>query len=249
MIFYKYYANGNDFVIFNAEKKEDLSKLAILLCNRYSGIGSDGLIAILKHEKYDFEWQFYNKDGSMGEMCGNGARAAAHFFHHFNKGKNKLSFLTDAGVIRANVEKDMVEISLGEVKDIKESFEFKGKIWQGCNTGVPHLVCFVDDINEFNKEDARFLRQKYNANVNYVQIINKDFIKVRTFERGVENETLACGTGMSACFYLGKLKNLLLDEIKISPKSEDLAFCKIEKNEVYLKAKVKCCFEAHYYFD
>ncbi|MCD4862105.1 diaminopimelate epimerase, partial [Campylobacter coli] len=101
MKFYKYCASGNDFVIMNASEKKDRSALAKELCNRYEGIGADGFVVILPHKKYDFEWEFYNNDGSTASMCGNGSRAAAHFAHHINGIKPHMAFLTGAGVIKA----------------------------------------------------------------------------------------------------------------------------------------------------
>lgn len=247
MKFYKYYASGNDFIIFNANQKGDKSMLAKTLCNRYEGIGADGMIAILKHDKLDFEWEFYNNDGSKADMCGNGARAAAHFAHHFNHQKENINFLTGAGIIKAQIKNDLVSINLGKIKYIKEPFIFENKPWQECDSGVPHLVHFCDDINQFDIQKAKFLRDKYNANVNYAQIIDKSTIKVRTFERGVENETLACGTGMGACFYLAFLKSLVYNEVKIIPKSNEELIFSFKEDEIFFQGKVRCCFEANYY--
>ncbi|NDJ27734.1 diaminopimelate epimerase [Campylobacter sp. MIT 12-8780] len=249
MKFYKYCASGNDFVLFYSDKKGDFKELAIKLCNRYSGIGADGLIVILPHEKYDFEWQFYNCDASEPAMCGNGSRAAAHFACHILKMKPNLSFLTKAGVIKANVEEDIVETQLTKVKDEVQSFEFEGKKWQICDTGVPHLVHFCEDLSEFDLKTCQILRQKYNANVNYAKIEHEKLLRVRTFERGVENETLACGTGMAACFYLGVLQSKLEKNIKVLPKSEEELSLRLdEEGNIFFQGKVRYCFEAKYNF-
>lgn len=247
MKFYKYCVSGNDFVIMSADKKDDRSKLACELCNRYEGIGADGLIVILPHHQYDFEWEFYNCDGSIPLMCGNGTRAAAHFAHHFKGINSKMAFLTAAGVIKAKVQKNIVEVSLGKVKSITEKFEKFGKIWQICDTGVPHLVHFCANLNEFDKELCQKLRKEYNANVNFAEIANESCIKVRTFERGVEAETLACGTGMGACFYLAFLDKKIQNEAKIIPKSGEEVNFRFE-GELFFKGKVRYCFEANYNF-
>lgn len=247
MKFYKYCASGNDFVIFNGDKKEDRSNLAKILCNRYSGIGADGMIAILKHNKFDFEWEFYNCDGSEASMCGNGARAAAYFANTINKTKNDINFLTKAGIIKAKVENDIVELCFGKIKYTKEPFEFENRLWQECDSGVPHLVTFCDDINDFDLNTCKKLRKKYNANINYAKIYD-DKIEVRTFERGVEDETLACGTGMAACFYLANLNKKIKNEIKIFPKSKEELVFKILNDEIYFKGKVRYCFEASFNF-
>lgn len=246
---YKYCASGNDFVLFYSDKKGDFKELAIKLCDRYNGIGADGLIVILPDEKFDFRWQFYNCDGSEPDMCGNGSRAAAHFACHILKMKPQLSFLTKAGVIKASVKDDEVKTQLTQVKDEIKSFEFEGKKWQLCDTGVPHLVHFCEDLAEFDLKTCQFLRQKYNANVNYAKIENEKLLCVRTFERGVEDETLACGTGMAACFYLGVLESKLEKNVKVLPKSkEELSLSLDENKNIFLKGKVRCCFEAQYNF-
>ena len=247
MKFYKYCASGNDFVIFNANEKSDKAQLAKTLCDRYSGIGADGMIAILKHNEFDFEWEFYNCDGSKASMCGNGARAAAHFAHHFNKISNDVKFLTQAGIIKASVENDLVKLCFGKIKYTKESFKFDNKIWQECDSGVPHLVTFCDDLNEFDLDLCKKLRQKYNANINYAKI-SEDKLEVRTFERGVEGETLACGTGMAACFYLANLNKKISNKIKVFPKSKEELIFNIENDEIYFQGKVRYCFEANFNF-
>lgn len=246
--FYKYYANGNDFIVFNAKEKKDRSKMAQELCNRYSGIGADGMIVLLEHEKYDFEWEFYNCDGSTASMCGNGSRAAAHFAHHFNKISKNMSFLTGAGVIEACVQNDEVEVVLTRAKPPEKAFEFEGLTWQKCDTGVPHLVHFCKDLQSFDLKLCKILRQKYNANVNFAQIVDENFLKVRTFERGVEAETLACGTGMAACFYLAFLEHKLKNAVKVMPSSNEEVFLKFEDEKIFFKAMVRFCFEANYHF-
>ncbi|TQR32454.1 diaminopimelate epimerase [Campylobacter sp. MIT 99-7217] len=246
MKIYKYCANGNDFVIFNEQDKADRSMLAKELCNRYEGVGADGMIVILPHEKYDFEWDFYNKDGSKALMCGNGSRAAAHFAHHVNKVQNEMSFLSGAGLIEAKVNGDLVEVCLGKVRFVQEKFMHDGICWQLCDTGVPHLVHFCEDINTFDKKLCSKLRQKYNANVNFAQILDETHLKVRTFERGVEDETLACGTGMGACFYLAHLDKKVKTSATITPKSGENVEFRFFDEKLYFKAKVRCCFEAHY---
>lgn len=246
--FYKYCASGNDFIITNANEKQDRSTLAKELCNRYKGIGADGFIVILPHEKYDFEWEFYNNDGSRALMCGNGSRAAAHFAHHINKINPNMSFLTGAGIIKANVNHDRVEVSLGKIKSVQNTFEELGKTWQLCDTGVPHLVHFCENLDEFDIILCQKMRQKYNANVNFVKILDKNSLKVRTYERGVEDETLACGTGMGACFYLAFLNKKVQNEVKITPKSGEEVGFKYKNEELFFEGKVKYCFEANYNF-
>jgi len=242
MIFSKYSASGNDFVIFHTFKKEDRSNLARKLCDRQNGVGADGLIVILPHSKYDFEWQFYNSDGSEANMCGNGSRAAAHYAYSHNLANKKMKFLTGAGVIEAEVDGDIVETQLTPYKLLKDEFEEEGFTWKIYDTGVPHLVTIID-INNFDKKLARKMREKYNANVNFAEVKNNKLF-VRTYERGVEDETLACGTGMCASFLVARDKGLIKDSVKVYPKSKEELIVTLRNNTLYFKGKVKHIFDA-----
>jgi diaminopimelate epimerase len=241
MIISKYSASGNDFVIFHTFRKIDRSDLAKALCNRFSGVGADGLIVILPHSKYDFEWQFYNADGSEAKMCGNGSRAAAHYAYVNNLTDKKMKFLTGAGVIEAEVEGDIVESQLTPYKFIGE-FSDLGKKFKIYDTGVPHIV-ILEDISKFDKDLARELRNKYNANVNWAEVKDNK-LYVRTYERGVEDETLACGTGMCASFLVARDNNLLDDSAKVYPKSGEELTVSLKNNTLYFKGKVRHCFSA-----
>lgn len=196
----KYNASGNDFVIFHDFIHEDRSALAKILCDRHAGIGADGLIVCIPHDEYDFQWQFYNDDGSSAEMCGNGSRACAHYALTHNLAQEQMTFLTLAGPIKATVKGQNVQSELTPPVIKEDAIEAFGYSWWLIDSGVPHLVTFDADINTFDLEMASSLRHQYNANVN-IASIHDDHIQVRTFERGVENETLACGTGMAACYY------------------------------------------------
>jgi len=228
----KYSANGNDFIIFHSQKKEDRSDLAIKLCHRQNGVGADGLVVLLPHQEYDFEWEFYNSDGSVANMCGNASRAVAHYAQEKGISKDNQSiFLTGAGVIKATINglyivSDMTTPIIHD-QDIDES----GYNWWLIDSGVPHLVSFRDDIDEFDISLMRELRYKYNANVN-IYTIKDDKLFVRTYERGVEDETLACGTGMVACYIKAHKEGLVGDMTPVFPKSEDELYVSYE-NKVY----------------
>ena len=233
----KYSASGNDFVIFHTFKKENRSELAKKLCNRFNGVGADGLIVILPHDEYDFEWQFYNADGSEAEMCGNGSRAAAHYAYTNNLAPAKMKFLTLAGIIEAEVDGDIVESQLTPYKRIGDYGE-----WSLFDTGVPHLVK-IDNLDIFDVNECRELRNKYNANVN-VADVKDGKLYVRTYERGVEDETLACGTGMCASFLKAREAGLVGDSVKVYPKSGEELIITIRNNRLYFKGKVKNTFDA-----
>ncbi|MEO1927841.1 MAG: diaminopimelate epimerase [Nautiliaceae bacterium] len=244
MVLSKYSASGNDFVIFHTFKKEDRNSLAKELCDRQNGIGADGLIVILPHNEYDFEWQFYNADGSEAEMCGNGSRAAAHYAYTNNLAPKKMKFLTLAGVIEAEVDGDVVESMLSPYKLIKDEFEKEGLKWKIYDTGVPHLVT-LSGTDKYDKALASKMRYKYNANVNFAEVKNNK-LYVRTYERGVEDETLACGTGMCASFLVARDLGLIKDEVLVYPKSKEELKIRLQNGRLYFKGKVKNTFLAEY---
>ncbi|EQB34386.1 diaminopimelate epimerase [Sulfurimonas hongkongensis] len=243
----KYSANGNDFVIFHSDVEQDRTNLAKELCHRQDGVGADGLIVLLPNEEYDFEWQFYNSDGSHADMCGNGSRACAHYAYINKLAPAKMSFLTEAGVIKAQVDGDMVESELTtpEIKD--KNITHNSKSWWLIDTGVPHLVHFTHNIEVFDIQEARELRHKYDANVNIAFVDDKKSIKVRTYERGVEDETLACGTGMAACFYRAYQEKKVDESAEVYPKSGDVLYLGIRGGTITFKGRVRKTFDATYY--
>jgi diaminopimelate epimerase len=240
----KYSANGNDFVIFHTFLKKDRSSLAKELCHRQNGVGADGLIVLLPHNEVDFEWQFYNADGSEAEMCGNGSRAAAHYAYSNNLAPSKMSFLTLAGIINAEVDGNMVLSELTPPKILSKEIHHDNKLWWKIDTGVPHMVTFVDDIENFDIQSARELRYKENANVNIAKILDNGNMMVRTYERGVEDETLACGTGMSACFYRAYTEGKVKNNIEVYPTSKETLYIGMNERTITFKGEVKKTFEA-----
>ncbi len=239
----KYSASGNDFIIYHSFVRRDRSETARRLCDRFRGIGADGLIVLLPHSEYDFEWEFYNADGSIATMCGNGSRAAAHYAVSFGLAASKMRFLTLAGVIEANVEGDLVESQLTKPKILRRDIYEAGLHWWLIDTGLPHLVTFVEDLKQFDKNIAKSLRQKYNANINYGIIRRTDEMGIRTFERGVEDETLACGTGMAAAFLRANEEKKVADSVRIYPKSQEELHLRRLEDRLYLKGRVEKIFE------
>ena len=238
MLIEKYSANGNDFVIFHAFEKKDRSDLAVSLCNRQNGIGADGLIVLLPHESLDFEWEFYNADGSVADMCGNGSRACAHYALRYDLAAPKMSFMTGAGIIKAQVEGSMVQSDLTPPKIIDKDITYNNKRYWLIDTGVPHLVTFDADIEKFDILEARVLRDKYNANVNIAHVNADGSVRVRTYERGVEDETLACGTGMAACFYRAFSESLIEKNVEVYPTSGDTLYLGLQEGTITFKGMV-----------
>ena len=240
----KYSANGNDFVIIIRKKRKDRSKLAKRLCHRQNGIGADGLVIVMPHPEYDFEWDFYNADGSRATMCGNASRAVAHFA--MGKGisqGDKAEFLTGAGVITATVNGNYVVSEMTKPTILSQEIDEDGERWWFIDTGVPHLVTFRESIDEFDLKQARRLRDKYNTNVNICKI-EENTLFVRTYERGVEDETLACGTGMVACFVRAQSENLTDKNVRVFPKSKDELYISLEDETYKFGGKVTKTFIA-----
>ncbi len=240
----KYSANGNDFVMFIAQEKADRSALAQKLCHRQNGVGADGLVVVLPHPEYDFEWEFYNSDGYRADMCGNASRAVAHFAHEKGIVRNdKAEFLTGAGVISATINGLYVVSDMTPPKIISDDIEEYGERWWLIDSGVPHLVAVRDNLDDFNLEEARVLRHKYNCNVNICKV-EGNTMYVRTYERGVEDETLACGTGMVACFIRNYKEGKVPDQVKVHPKSGDELYVSVEEGVYRFGGKVTKTFVA-----
>jgi len=203
--FSKYHGAGNDFIMIDNRRNEiNLNQEQIsFLCNRHLGIGADGLIYLLKDASYDFQMKYFNADGKEGTMCGNGGRCVTCFTYHLGMIGEQGNFIAIDGkhsgkIIKDNDNELQVEISLQDVvvNQQLENFYF-------LDTGSPHYVRFVDDLEKVDvlsegkkiRWDAKF--QPGGTNVNFAEI-KSEFIVVETFERGVENITLSCGTGVTA---------------------------------------------------
>jgi len=210
--FYKMSGSGNDFIIIDNRDLSlnigNLSEFAGKVCQRKFSVGADGLVIIEPSDNADFKWQFYNSDGSVAEMCGNAARCVARFAHIKGISAEKMSWETIAGIISAEVKGDVAKIKLMDPSavetEIKIDADGQKFTLDSINTGVPHAVVFVDDLDNCDVYTiGRKIRyhEKFaprGTNADFTAVINRHKIKVRTYERGVEDETLACGTGIVA---------------------------------------------------
>jgi diaminopimelate epimerase len=210
--FYKMSGAGNDFIIIDNRdgkvKDTNLTDFISAVCRRKMSVGADGLILIETAETCDFRWRFFNSDGSKAEMCGNGARCAARFASVTGIAGTELSFETDAGVINAQINDDRVKVRMPEPSDLKLSYPLalsnRSLEISSVNTGVPHVVVMVEQVNDIDVialgREIRFHQSFAPAgtNANFVQRQKGNSIEIRTYERGVEDETLACGTGAIA---------------------------------------------------
>jgi diaminopimelate epimerase len=202
--FYKMSGAGNDFIIIDNRQQivanTNLTDFISRVCRRKMSAGADGLILIESSEKCDFRWRFFNSDGSKAEMCGNGARCAARFAHMNGIAGTTLVFETDVGVIHAQLSKDRVKVKIPDASDLKLAYPLElshcSLAISSINTGVPHVVVMVEQIDNIDVFHQAFAPAGTNANFVYRSKSNE--IIVRTYERGVEDETLACGTGAIA---------------------------------------------------
>jgi len=219
--FTKMSGTGNDFIIIDNRDSllagDGLPEFVRAVCRRKFSVGADGLILIENSRAADFSWQFFNADGSLAEMCGNGARCAARFAYMRGIAPAGMRFATAAGLVEASVNAadGNVKIRLTPAGDIRLDLRFvldgEDRIVHFINTGVPHAVLLVDDVAGVPvAEWGRTLRyhdffKPAGTNVNFVQVVGEKSLKVRTYERGVEGETMACGTGAVASAVIGAM--------------------------------------------
>ncbi len=209
--FYKYHGTGNDFVLIDNRKgnfpKED-NQLVAKICHRRFGVGADGLILLEDHSALDFKMVYFNSDGNLSSMCGNGGRCIVHFARFLGIIKDKTHFTAIDGMHEASIEMDWVSLKMADVADVDIS---EKSIF--LNTGSPHHIEMVTNLEDFDVfSKGKDIRNRIygieGANVNFVEQKKDDIFSVRTYERGVEDETLSCGTGVTAValamFEIGK---------------------------------------------
>ncbi|TGE19861.1 diaminopimelate epimerase [Hymenobacter elongatus] len=208
LTFHKYQGTGNDFVMLddrNRQFDEHDSRLVRHLCDRHLGIGADGLILLRSHPEYDFEMVYFNADGFLGSMCGNGSRCTVAFAHYLGVIQEKATFQATDGLHEAHIDADgLVHLRMQDVHG-QQDVEGHGVF---LDTGSPHLIRFMPtsslvDLNVFAEGRAirysELFRDK-GTNVNFVEtpVAADQPWQVRTYERGVEDETMSCGTGVTA---------------------------------------------------
>ena len=231
--FTKMVGAGNDFIVIRlfGYPVARLKKLAHKMCDRKFGIGADGLLVLGKSKKADIAMSIFNADGSEAEMCGNGARCVALYASKLLK-VSSLNIATKAGIIAAEIEGNTVKIRLSEPKNVKLNLPIKvsGRELSVnfINTGVPHAVLFSAGLDKINVSlIGRLIRyhkvfSPKGTNVDFVEVAGKGSIKVRTYERGVEDETLACGTGSAASALIFALKTGLKNKVNVQTRGGEV---------------------------
>ncbi len=226
--------SGNDFIIIDNRQlifpEKNRVELVENLCRRGTGVGADGLILLEDDPVVDFLWHFYNADGSEAEMCGNGGRCAARFAYLQGIAGEKMAFTTLAGPVRAQIDGDLVKLEMTrpfgqrqgitlDCAGVEEKFDF-------INTGVPHVVITVPGNLDQVALAERGSRIRYHqefapagTNVNFIKINDEHCLSIRTYERGVEGETLACGTGSVAAALLAFESGQVLSPTRVITQS------------------------------
>lgn len=249
--FYKYQGTGNDFVIVNGiELNLNSIEYSVVkyICDRRFGIGADGLMIISKSKDFDFEMIYYNSDGGLSTMCGNGGRCISHLAHNLGIAGDKVKFLAADGPHFAVVDGSLVALGMRDVFDLK-NVSANDYI---TNTGSPHYVRISDDQSLSDivtvGKSVRYSRDYADEGIN-VNLIswNGDILKVATYERGVEDETLSCGTGVTASALVASVHFGVQSPIKVTTKGGDLvvSFNKTDKgfSDVILSGPAELVFK------
>lgn len=235
--FHKYQGTGNDFVIIDGRESNPLLSTEQIhrLCDRRFGIGGDGLMILLPHEQYDFVMKYYNADGKEGSMCGNGGRCIVQFAMDLGIVNEKYIFWAADGLHEAELDLNgSIRLKMNDVKNINQ---IKGDYI--LNTGSPHYVKFVNGLENYDVfEEGKTIRnsesfQKEGINVNFVESLGEDSIFVRTFERGVENETWSCGTGVTASALVSAHNEIGFNNVYVKTLGGELSveFERLSENE------------------
>lgn len=254
--FHKVVGSGNDFILLDARKRSFAkapSHIARIWCDRKQGVGADGLLLVTRSKKADARMRIFNPDGSEAAMCGNGLRCVAWYLHAQDHGQRSLSIETGAGILEARiVSRERIQILLASFSNLRlgRSVTFQGKRYHlhSVNTGVPHAVALVSDRRRIDLAlFGRFVRfhrlfQPGGTNVDLMEILSPSRIAIRTYERGVEGETLACGTGAAACAVIGVALGKLMSPIQVMTASGEKLIVRLKEKQPSLEGPARILF-------
>lgn len=257
-------ASGNDFVVLESDTPGiNPRALAVEICDRKYGAGSDGMLLLTKSPRADVKMRIFNADGSEAEMCGNGARCAALYVSSKSSGlKQSVDIQTKAGIIQSRVESGKIKIRLTAPRDIRLGVPLR--IYNRAlkidliNTGVPHAVIFVEGLDKIDPVNlGRAIRYHKTfapkgTNVDFVEVLNNNSLRIRTYERGVEDETLACGTGSAGAALIFSLKGGRGNAINVHTFSGEVLRVYFEKPDIafrniWLEGCARIVYKGVYY--
>ncbi len=259
--FTKAVGSGNDFVIIDNRKKichGNLSRLAREICDRKNSIGADGMLLLEDSKKGDFKMRIFNPDGSEVDMCGNGARCIAEFAYKKRIAGKKMKIDTRAGILEAEVMDNSVRLKMSNPGQIRLRFnlDIGGMEYEVnyINTGVPHVVRFEEDVDRVDvRKFGAIIRyhkefSPSGTNANFVEVASGHKIRVRTYERGVEDETLACGTGATASAIIASMLKGVKPPVEVITKGQEVLriyfkIDKVEVKDVYLEGGARLVYE------
>jgi len=263
--FYKMVASGNDFVVVDNRRGAVRDAIAFTreVCRPHLGAGADGVLLFENSKKANFKMRILNSDGSEAAACGNGFRCIALYAHDILKYSSRMTFESGSGLIEAEVgQKDQIRVQLVKPR----VFEMDGVVevrkhrlhYTFLDTGVPHVVIFVEGLEKIEVfETGKAIRyhthfQPFGTNVNFVEVKNKKEIAVRTYERGVEDETLACGTGSTASAVVSVLKGYAELPVNVLTKSGEKLRINMQKKgneitKVFLEGKAQFVYKGEYF--
>jgi len=247
--FWKMHGSGNDFIVIDNRdgliEKDEMGPLVERACRRRESVGADGVIFVVKSDQYDFRWHFLNADGGEVEMCGNGGRCVSRFAYLKGIAGPEMTFETLAGPIKAEVNGRMVKVLLQNPKDlaldIPLPFEKGWKTVDMINTGVPHVVVQVENLMHHPVvEQGRVIRyherfSPVGTNADFITVNGPDQLEIRTYERGVEDETLACGTGAVASALVSAARGMLRSPVRVKTRGKENLIIHFKKTEDYFE--------------
>lgn len=252
--FWKMHGAGNDFILVDdralAFPVQNAAFIA-RLCDRRRGAGSDGLLLIQPSSEADFRMRFFNPDGSEADMCGNGARCIARLAHEIGAAPADMRIETAAGMVRADMVANGVRLHLPPPKDWRFNLSLRVNAHNYSlhfvNTGVPHAICMVTDLNTVDVARLGGVIRHHplfapaGTNADFIQVTGPESLSIRTYERGVEAETLACGTGILAAALVGERLGLVRAPVKVKTAGGDLLV--VTSSPPTLTGPAECVFQ------
>lgn len=263
-IFYKMQGSGNDFIVIDNRTRTispaEMPRWAKTLCPHAFSIGADGIIFLEADDSGEAatRWHFFNADGSRAEMCGNGSRCATMLAYMLGMAPAEHLMLTDAGAVHARVfpEEGEVEVQLTPARDMALNFslDLDGQDWTAhfANTGVPHAVIVSEDVKSLDVKELG-ARVRYHdhftpagTNANFIQVLSRDELLLRTYERGVENETYACGTGAAASVAVAHALGMCEARARVTTSGGEVLEIGVHGNDIFLRGKAQLVYKGEF---